>query len=231
METNPFISKIAQEQNLNGHQVASITALLAEGATIPFIARYRKEATGSLDEVAVRAIRDRLNLLKELTDRQTSILKSLEKHGHLTDELKERVVGAETLSVLEDIYLPYRPKRRTRAVMAREKGLEPLALLILEQKGIDPNQAAVSFIDPEKDVESAEDALAGARDIIAEIVNERDEARAAAWAGKSIFQQSRSEKPGHHPNGGCRGKVQRLFRLGGTGCRHPLPPDAGHPTG
>ncbi len=178
METDTFISKIAQEQNLNGHQVTSVTALLAEGATIPFIARYRKEATGSLDEVAVRAIRDRLNQLKDLTDRQASILKSLEKHRHLTDELKERVIGAETLATLEDIYLPYRPKRRTRAVMAREKGLEPLALLILEQKGIDPNQAAGSFVDPEKDVESVEDALAGARDIIAEIVNERDEVRA-----------------------------------------------------
>ncbi|MEA3231155.1 MAG: Tex-like N-terminal domain-containing protein, partial [Thermodesulfobacteriota bacterium] len=178
METDTFTSKIAQEQNLNSHQVASVRTLLAEGATIPFIARYRKEATGSLDEVAVRAIRDRLNQLKDLTDRQMSILKSLEKHGHLTDELKEKVIGTETLATLEDIYLPYRPKRRTRAVMAREKGLEPLALLILEQKGIDPNQAAASFIDPEKKVDSAEDALAGARDIIAEIVNERDEVRA-----------------------------------------------------
>jgi uncharacterized protein len=178
METDIFISKIAAEQKITDHQVASVSALLDEGATIPFIARYRKEATGSLDEVAVSAIRDRLTQLKELKDRQTAILKSLEKNGHLTDELKKKVVDAENLATLEDIYLPYRPKRRTRAVMAREKGLEPLALLILEQKGINPNPAAATFIDPEKGVESGEDALAGARDIIAEMVSEHDEARA-----------------------------------------------------
>ncbi len=178
METDTFISKIAVEQKLTDHQVASVSALLEEGATVPFIARYRKEATGSLDEVAISVIRDRLVQLKELKDRQTAILKSLEKHGHLTDELKKKVVGAENLATLEDIYLPYRPKRRTRAVMAREKGLEPLALSILEQKGIDPGQVAATFIDPEKGVESEEDALAGARDIIAEMVNENDGARA-----------------------------------------------------
>jgi uncharacterized protein len=178
METNANISKIAFEQKLKDHQVAAVNALLADGATIPFIARYRKEATGSLDEVAVGAIRDRLTQLKDLNDRQDAILKSLEKHGHLTDALKKKVVGAENLATLEDIYLPYRPKRRTRAVMAREKGLEPLALLILEQKGIDPSQAALSFIDTEKSVETVEDALAGARDIIAEIVNENDDVRA-----------------------------------------------------
>lgn len=178
METDANISKIAFEQKLKDHQVAAVNTLLADGATIPFIARYRKEATGSLDEVAVGAIRDRLTQLKDLNDRQDAILKSLEKHGHLTDALKKKVIEAENLATLEDIYLPYRPKRRTRAVMAREKGLEPLALLILEQKGIDPNQVALSFVDAEKAVETVENALAGARDIIAEIVNENDDVRA-----------------------------------------------------
>jgi len=178
MNDNTFTSKIARKQNISDHHVQAVADLLAEGATIPFIARYRKEATGSLDEVAVTAIRDRLNQLREIEDRKKVILKSLEKHGHLTDELSERVLAAETMAILEDIYLPYRPKRRTRAVVAREKGLEPLALAILEQDGTDPVEAAAAFIDPEEGIESVEDALAGARDIIAEIVNENDEARA-----------------------------------------------------
>lgn len=175
---NTFTSKIAREHNINDHQVQAVADLLAAGATIPFIARYRKEATGSLDEVAATAIRDRLNQLREIEDRKKTILNSLEKHGHLTDELSAKVLAAETMAILEDLYLPYRPKRRTKAVMAREKGLEPLALAILEQDGTDPVEAAAAFIDPEKGVETIEDALAGARDIIAEIVNEHDAARA-----------------------------------------------------
>ena len=178
MNNDTFISKIAEEQNVNNNQVQAVASLLAEGSTIPFIARYRKEATGSLDEVAVMAVRDRLNQLMELKERKDAILKSLEKHGHLTDELQEKVLAAEVMAVLEDIYLPYKPKRRTRAVMAKEKGLEPLALIIFEQKGADPVKEAESFIDSEKGVESVEDALAGARDIIAEIINENDKARA-----------------------------------------------------
>jgi uncharacterized protein len=178
MNNDTFISKIAKEQNIKNNQVQAVTSLLTEGATIPFIARYRKEATGSLDEVAVMAVRDRLKQLIELKERKDAILKSLEKHDHLTDELQEKVLAAEVMAVLEDIYLPYKPKRRTRAVMAKEKGLEPLALMIFEQKGADPVKEAESFIDPEKGVESVEDALAGARDIIAEIINENDKARA-----------------------------------------------------
>ncbi len=178
MNNNTFISKIAEEQNINNNQVQAVASLLAEGATIPFIARYRKEATGSLDEVAVMAVRDRMNQLVELKERKKAILKSLEKHGHLTDELQEKVLAAEVMAVLEDIYLPYKPKRRTRAIMAKEKGLEPLALMIFEQKGANPVKEAEFFVDPEKGVESVEDALAGARDIIAEIINENDKARA-----------------------------------------------------
>lgn len=178
MNIETLISIIAKEQNLDINQVQAVTSLLAEGSTIPFIARYRKEATGSLDEVAVTAVRDRLNQLNELSDRKETVLKSLKKHGHLTDELQGKVLSAQSMAVLEDIYLPYKPKRRTKAVIAKEKGLEPLALMIFEQKGMNPKKEAESYIDPEKEVESIEDALAGARDIIAEIINENDKARA-----------------------------------------------------
>jgi protein Tex len=178
MYSETFSAIIAQELSINDQQVNAVTSLISDGATIPFIARYRKEATGSLDEVVVTAIRDRLNQLKDLRDRQETVLKSLETHGHLTDELRHKVLEAQTMAVLEDIYLPYKPKRRTRAVIAKEKGLEPLADMILAQKGIDPNQEAETFVDPDKQVETVADALAGARDIIAEFINENDTARA-----------------------------------------------------
>jgi len=172
------VIKVSAELNLAYNQVRSVSALLEEDATIPFIARYRKEATGSLDEVAVTSIRDRLLQLKELDARRETILQSLEEHGHLTAELKEKVLEAETLSVLKDIYLPYRPKRRTRATIAKEKGLEPLALRIFDQKGIDPRAEALAFVDPEKGVEIIDQALGGARDIIAELMHEDQTARA-----------------------------------------------------
>ncbi len=146
------INKISSELHLKNSQVEAVGVLLEGGATIPFIARYRKEATGSLDEVMVAAIRDRLQQLRDLDQRRESILKSLEQQGQLTDDLKESVIAAETLAILEDIYLPYRPKRRTRASIARERGLEPLAMLIFEQQGADPLTAAADFIDPDKAV-------------------------------------------------------------------------------
>jgi uncharacterized protein len=177
--SNAHIEIISSELKLKDVQVQAAADLLAGGATVPFIARYRKEATGSLDEVSITAIRDRLQQLAELDSRRESILKSLETHGHLTDKLKADVLGAPTLALLEDLYLPYRPKRRTRAMAAREKGLEPLARLILEQNGVDPQQAAARFIDPDKAVDTIEAALAGARDIIAEIVNEDQQTRTA----------------------------------------------------
>src|SRR5512136_1511676 len=155
------IAKIAQELTLTSKQVKATASLLGEGGTIPFIARYRKEATGSLDEVAITQIRDRLNQLAELDERREAILKSLEERGQLTDELKGKVLSAETMVVLEDIYLPFRPKRRTRATIAKEKGREPLAQLLFAQNEIDPLAEAAAFINPEKGVESAEDALAG----------------------------------------------------------------------
>ena len=171
------VTKIAAELKLTNKQVRATALLFDEGATIPFVARYRKEATGSLDEVAIGAIRDRLSKLIELDKRREAILKSLEERGQLTDELKEKIAAAESLTVLEDIYLPYRPKRRTRATIAKEKGLEPLAQCIFAQDDRDPAAEAAAFVSAEKGVDSVEDALAGARDIIAEWVSEDQSAR------------------------------------------------------
>jgi uncharacterized protein len=185
------IQKISQELSLLPKQVQATADLLNEGATIPFIARYRKEATGSLDEVVITAVRDRLNQLMELDKRREAILKSLEERGQLTDELKQKILSAETMVVLEDIYLPYRPKRRTRATVAKEKGLEPLAQRLFAQCDMDPMAEAFAFIDPEKGVESADDALAGARDIIAEWINEDQTARARMrdfFLSKAVFK-------------------------------------------
>lgn len=167
------ISIVARELHLSLQQVNSTAALLADGATVPFIARYRKEATGSLDETVILAIRDRLAQLEALDKRRDSILNSLQEQGKLTDALKEQILQAETLATLEDLYLPFRPKRRTRATIAREKGLEPLAdLLYAQNSGTDPAAEATAFLDAEKGVASVDDALSGARDIIAERVNE-----------------------------------------------------------
>ncbi|MCB0496497.1 MAG: RNA-binding transcriptional accessory protein [Cyclobacteriaceae bacterium] len=167
-----YYSVIANELSVRENQVKATVELLDGGATVPFISRYRKEVTGSLDEVAVAAIRDRIEQLRELDKRREAILKSIEEQGKLTDELKSAIDGAKTMSELEDMYLPYKPKRKTRALVAREKGLEPLALKILEQNTGDVEEWALAYIDDEKGVASMEEALQGARDIIAETVNE-----------------------------------------------------------
>ena len=171
------VEKISSELNIEPLRVRAVAKLLEEGSTIPFIARYRKEATGSLDEVAIAGIRERLQQLAELEKRRESILKSLEDQGKLTDELRQKVESAETMTILEDIYLPYRPKRRTRATLAKEKGLEPLADDIFLQDDRDPLVMAAPFVDEEKGVTGPEEALSGARDIIAERINEDQEAR------------------------------------------------------
>ena len=170
--------KIASEMKIAPAQVKTVAGLFAEGATIPFVARYRKEATGSLDEVALTGIRDRLDQLAELDKRREAILKSLEERNLLTEELKEQVLAADTMAVLEDVYLPYRPKRRTRATIAREKGLEPLALWLIAQETGDIETEAGKYIDVDKGVADAAEALQGARDIIAEMVSEDAHARA-----------------------------------------------------
>ena len=168
-------SVVALELEATVQQIQATSELLAGGATVPFIARYRKEATGSLDEVAVAAVRDRMAQLAELDKRRESILASLSERGLLDDELKRRVAGAKTLPALEDVYLPHRPKRRTRAMVAREQGLEPLAKALMAQtgEGIDVGV----FVDPGRGVEDRDAALAGARDIIAEDVSEDPEVR------------------------------------------------------
>ncbi|MDO8577819.1 MAG: Tex family protein [Dehalococcoidales bacterium] len=175
LETHETI--IAKETGVTPRQVDVVRALLDEGATIPFIARYRKEKTGSLDEVILGKLRDGLARLAALDSRRQAVLESLKEQNVLTDELRKSVESAATLTELEDIYLPYRPKRRTRATIAKEKGLEPLADLVMTQAVADPSQEARAFVNPEKGIGSVEEALAGARDIIAERVNEDAEAR------------------------------------------------------
>ena len=189
--TANHVEQISRELHIAPRQVLAVVTLLDESATVPFIARYRKELTGSLDEVVVTAIRDRIEQLRELDKRREAILKSLEETGKLTDELKAQVLAAPTMTVLEDIYLPYRPKRRTRASIAREKGLEPLAALLFEQGDSDPALEAAAYVDPEKGVATVENALAGARDIIAEQVSEDQQARAllrAFYGTKSMIR-------------------------------------------
>jgi len=173
------IAKIAQELNLGQKRVAAAAELLLQDCTVPFIARYRKEATGSMDEVALTAVRDRLQQLADLDQRREAICKSLDERGLLNDELHAKLKAAQTMAVLEDIYLPFRPKRRTRAGIAREKGLEPLANLLLEQDDSEPEAEAENYIDEEKGVGTVDEALQGARDIIAEKISEDEEARAA----------------------------------------------------
>jgi uncharacterized protein len=169
--------KIAQELSIAEKQVSATVDLLDEGATVPFISRYRKEVTGTLDEVQVTEIRDRVQQLRDLDKRREAILKSLTDMGKLTPELEKQINEAETMVTLEDIYLPYRPKRKTRATTAREKGLQPLADLLLEQNKVDLETAAEAYIDTEKGVNSIDEALGGARDIIAETISENAEVR------------------------------------------------------
>lgn len=172
-----FANKIAGELHLQPWQVFNTIKLMEGGATIPFMARYRKEMTGSLDEVMLAAIRDRHQQLVELEKRREFILGSVQDQEKLTPELEKQIREATTLTLLEDLYLPYKPKRKTRATIARERGLEPLAQLLMTQAPFDPEEKASAFVDPEKSVNDCNAALAGARDIIAEWVNESVPAR------------------------------------------------------
>jgi protein Tex len=164
------LDTIARETGISLSSVASTAKLLAEGGTVPFISRYRKEQTGSLDEVQITTIRDRMLQLAELDTRRSSIIKSLEERSLLTPELKKKIDAALTMTTLEDIFAPFRPKRQTRATKAIERGLTPLADWLLENQTADPADEAAKFVDAEKEVPTAADALAGARDIIAERV-------------------------------------------------------------
>lgn len=174
--TNHF-HLVASELKVTPKQVSDTSKLLDDGGTVPFISRYRKEVTGSLDEVAVAAIRDRVQQLRDLDKRKDAIIKSLKEQEKLSSELEKKVLEAETMSKLEDIYLPYKPKRKTRASMAREKGLGPLAKLVFDQGNSNPNLEAAKYVSAQEGVEDVEAALKGARDIIAEEMNENAEMR------------------------------------------------------
>ncbi|MBQ9865038.1 MAG: RNA-binding transcriptional accessory protein [Bacteroidales bacterium] len=182
-----YATIIAEQLNLGTRQVEKTIELLEQGATVPFIARYRKEVTGSLNEVQITAIRDLLLKLKEIDKRRETILTSIREQGKLTPELEKQIISARTLTELEDLYLPYKPKRRTRAIMAIERGLEPLANELQKQYSCNLEQLAEQFVNPEKGVKSADEALAGARDIIAERVSENVQARNKV---RNLFRRS-----------------------------------------
>ena len=176
-----ILAHIAQTLNVPMRGLVAVIELLDEGGTVPFIARYRKEATGNLDEVQIRDIDEKLTYFRDLVDRRETILASIAEQGKLTDELKARIEATFEKSELEDLYLPYRPKRRTKATIAREKGLEPLALYLWAQQPANQTLQifAATFIDPEKEVSSVEDALEGARHIVAEMISEDADLRKA----------------------------------------------------
>src|SRR5664280_391388 len=169
MGVNRNIEIVAIKLGLHDWQVENTIRLMDGGATIPFISRYRKEMTGSLDEVQLMHIKEEYDRLKELDARKEAVIKSIEEQEKMTPELRQKIDASVTMAELEDIYLPYRPKRRTRATIAREKGLEPLATLIMNQRENDPALKAESFL--HDDVATVEDAISGASDIIAEWIN------------------------------------------------------------
>ena len=182
--------KITEELGVKKWQVDAAVNLIDEGNTIPFIARYRKEATGTLDDEQLRKLHERLVYLRNLEEKKEQVLGSIEEQGKLTEDLKKQILAAETLVVVEDLYRPYRPKRRTRATIAKEKGLEPLAALITLQEVKEPLlKLAEEYVNEEKDVRSAKDALDGARDIIAESIS--DEAGYRSWIRKHTMQKGR----------------------------------------
>ena len=173
-----IIQVITQELNVKKWQVEAAVGLIDEGNTIPFISRYRKEATGALNDEQLRNLHERLTYLRNLEEKKAQVISSIEEQGKLTEELKKQILDAQTLVVVEDLYRPYRPKRRTRAIIAKEKGLEPLANLIMLQMTKTPlEKEAEAFINPEKEVNTAEEAIAGAKDIIAEHISDEADYR------------------------------------------------------
>jgi uncharacterized protein len=182
-----YLEKICKELSLQPRQVTATAVLLKEGATVPFIARYRKEVTNSLDEVQITNIRDRLTQLAEVDARRDSIVKSLQERNLLSEPLKKAIQDAQTLSTLEDLYAPHRPKKRTRATIAKEQGLEPLSEILWEQNAsTNPTSEAEKFVSKEKGVENTDQALAGARDILAERISDDKEARSGL---RALFEQ------------------------------------------
>ena len=187
VDEKELVKQIANELTLKSHQVQSVIKMLEEGNTVPFIARYRKEMTGSLDEVQIRSIMERWNYLENLNHRKEEVLRLIEEQGKLTPELKMQIEKSTKLQEVEDLYRPYKQKRRTKATVAKEKGLEPLAIWLLE---CHPNSSveakAKEFISEEHEVLTIEDAINGAKDIVAEQVS--DDAELRKWIRASIFK-------------------------------------------
>ncbi|MDD2980182.1 MAG: Tex family protein [Hespellia sp.] len=198
--------KLTEELKVKRWQVDAAVGLIDEGNTIPFISRYRKEVTGSLDDEQLRKLHERLLYLRNLEEKKEQVLGSIEEQGKLTEELKAQILAAETLVVVEDLYRPYRPKRRTRATIAKEKGLEPLAAIITLQQTREPlEKVAEEYISPEKEVATVEDAIAGARDIIAESVS--DEADYRSWIRKLTMQKGKVLSTAKDP------KVESVYEM------------------
>jgi uncharacterized protein len=180
-----YASQVSAKLSIAEKQVTAVLELLSEGATIPFIARYRKDRTGALDEVQIQQIQEEAKFQQEFSDRKAFIEKTISEQGKMTESIQEKLNAATTINELEDIYLPYKPKRKTKAQTARENGLEPLALLLLEQANIDVHAQATEYINEK--VADTDAALQGARDIIAEMVNENPDVRAAM---RQLFESS-----------------------------------------
>lgn len=213
-----LIQRLAQELDLPARHIEAALSLLQEGATVPFIARYRKERTGAMDETQLRSLQERYEYLTELGDRQQTILKSIAEQGKLTDELRAKIEACTQKTELEDLYLPFRPKRRTRATIAKEKGLDPLAARIAEHNypqapALDLVQAATEFVNPEADVETAADALKGAADILAEAVAEQAELR--AWVREYLLKSGtfRSRIDPEIPAGSTKFELYRNYEI------------------
>ena len=173
-----IIAVLAEELGIKKQQAEAAVKLIDEGNTIPFIARYRKEATGALNDEVLRNLYDRLNYLRNLEEKKEQVINSIEEQGKLTEDLKAQILAAETMVVVDDLYRPYRPKRRTRATIAKEKGLEPLANIISLQMTDQPLEVtAEEYINAEKEVNTAEEAIEGAKDIIAEFISDEADYR------------------------------------------------------
>ncbi|MDR2208272.1 MAG: RNA-binding transcriptional accessory protein [Azoarcus sp.] len=233
----PIENRIADELGVSTHQVAAAARLLDDGATVPFIARYRKEATGGLDDTQLRTLAERLDYLRELEERRVTVLSSIEEQGKLTAELREQVESAETKQRLEDLYLPYKPKRRTKAQIAREAGLAPLAEALLADPGLEPESAAQEYLNPDAGFENVKSVLDGARQILMEnfsedaallgelrqLLHDEGEIRSAVVEGKENegakfrdwfdFHEAVAAMPSHRALALLRGRNEGILKL------------------
>ena len=199
MEQKQMLQMIAKDVKVQSKQVQAVIQLLEEGNTVPFIARYRKEMTGSLDEVQIKAVEDRYHYIQQLETRKEEVLRLIEEQGKLTEELTTAIQAATVLQRIEDLYRPYKQKRRTKATIAKERGLEPLANQLLQYTKQPVEQLAIPFINEEQGVATAEDAVAGARDILAERFADdatvREKLRTLSWReGKLVTTVKTAEK-------------------------------------